>query len=67
MPSLPGLLHVPHVESRKRGSHLVMRKMDMKFAVVIPTHGGDVPKGTLKDIFRKAELSVEEFSELMGK
>lgn len=44
-----------------------MRKMDMKFAVVIPTHGGDVPKGTLKDIFRKAELSVEEFSELMGK
>ncbi len=39
----------------------------MRFAVVIPMHGGDVPKGTLKDILRKAELGVEEFVELMGR
>lgn len=39
----------------------------MKFAVVIPMHGGDVPKGTLKDILRKAGLSVEDFIELLEK
>ena len=50
-----------------RGSHLIMRKAGVKFAVVIPMHGRDVPKGTLRDILRKAELSVEEFLELMRK
>lgn len=54
-------------ESRRRGSHLVMRKAGMRFAVVIPMHGRDLPKGTLKDILRKAELSVEDFVELMGR
>ncbi len=39
----------------------------MRFAVVIPMHGRDLPKGTLKDILRKAELSVEDFVELMGR
>jgi predicted RNA binding protein YcfA (HicA-like mRNA interferase family) len=32
--------------------------------VPIPSHPGDVPKGTLRSIIREMQLSVEEFNSL---
>lgn len=41
---------------RQRGSHAIYRH-DMKPGiVVVPMHSGDIPKGTLNDILKKAGL-----------
>ncbi|MBI4303725.1 MAG: type II toxin-antitoxin system HicA family toxin [Chloroflexi bacterium] len=50
---------------RQRGSHLVMHKAGSPNILVIPVHTHDLPKGTLRGVLNDAELSVEEFLELL--
>jgi len=50
---------------RQRGSHLIMHKAGSPNMIVIPLHARDLPKGTLRGILSDAELSVEEFIELL--
>lgn len=50
---------------RQKGSHLVMRKIGHPKIIVIPMHGEDMPKGTLRGILADADLSVEEFVALL--
>lgn len=54
------------VLSRQRGSHQIYRHVETGRRVSVPVHTGDVPKGTLRQILRDAELSIERFSELLG-
>ena len=50
-----------------RGSHHYLRKEGTSKLVVVPVHGGSViPPGTLKGILKQAELSVREFTDLLG-
>jgi predicted RNA binding protein YcfA (HicA-like mRNA interferase family) len=42
-----------------------LRKAGNPFVVTVPQHRGEVPRGTLRDILRDAELSVEEFLRLI--
>ena len=53
-------------EQRQRGSHLHMRRASDGKRVTVPIHQGrTVPVGTLRAILRDADVSVDEFLELM--
>jgi predicted RNA binding protein YcfA (HicA-like mRNA interferase family) len=50
---------------RQKGSHLIMHKTGSPNLIVIPMHNRDLLRGTLNGILSDAELSVEEFIELL--
>ncbi len=53
-------------EQRQRGSHLHMRRQSDNRRVTVPVHKGrTVPIGTLHGILRDADISIEEFRELL--
>jgi predicted RNA binding protein YcfA (HicA-like mRNA interferase family) len=53
--------------SRQRGSHQIYRHAETGKRVSVPFHPGDVPKGTLRQILRDADLSIERFVELLDR
>jgi len=53
------------VLARQKGSHQIYLHVQTGQLVSIPMHAGDVPKGTLRQILRVADLSVERFRELL--
>ncbi|MCY3972420.1 MAG: type II toxin-antitoxin system HicA family toxin [Acidobacteria bacterium] len=53
------------VESRWRGSHLIMRKPGRGAPVVIPMHKGDLPRGTLASVLKGAGISRKRLTELL--
>lgn len=52
-------------EKRQTGSHLILRHSQTKKIIVVPMHSKDIKKGTLRSILRQADLSVEEFVNLL--
>ncbi len=51
---------------RTHGSHVIMRhESKLAARVVIPVHGKPVKLGTLGNILKQAELSVEEIRKLL--
>lgn len=44
------------VESRTKGSHIQLRHPTKPGKVTVPSHGGDIAKGTLNSILRQAGL-----------
>lgn len=53
-------------EQRQRGSHLHLRRASDGKRVTVPVHQGrTVPVGTLRAILRDADISVDEFVELL--
>lgn len=50
---------------RQRGSHQIWFHPLLKKRVSVPVHTGDVPKGTLRQILRDADLSVDELVSLL--
>jgi len=55
--------------ARQRGSHVQVRRYirGEKVTFPVPVHGGRTVKpGTLHGILRKANLSVEQLTELLG-
>ena len=51
------------VESRQRGSHIILTKTGHIASLSIPDHR-EVARGTLRSLLRSAGLSVEEFAAL---
>ncbi len=52
--------------ARRKGSHVIMEKEGSDATPSIPVHKGkDVKKGTLRNLIRDAELSVEEFLKMV--
>jgi predicted RNA binding protein YcfA (HicA-like mRNA interferase family) len=51
---------------RQRGSHQIYQHLQTGKRVSVPFHRGDFPKGTLRQILRDADLSIEELLELIG-
>ena len=49
---------------RSRGSHLMMINRDGK-RTVIPTHGKDIPKGTLLAILKDLNISKKDLVNLL--
>jgi predicted RNA binding protein YcfA (HicA-like mRNA interferase family) len=50
--------------ARQRGSHVVLTKAGSIYTLSVPLHPVLGP-GLLRDLIRKAELTVEEFTELL--
>jgi len=50
--------------ARQRGSHIVLTKPGSIYTLSIPLHPVLGP-GLLRDLIRKAELTTEEFAELL--
>lgn len=50
---------------RQKGSHVSMYKEGVPHLIVIPLHAKDLPRGTLHGILEDAELTVEQFLELL--
>jgi predicted RNA binding protein YcfA (HicA-like mRNA interferase family) len=50
--------------TRQRGSHVVLTKAGSIYTLSVPLHPVLGP-GLLRDLIRKAELTVEEFTELL--
>jgi predicted RNA binding protein YcfA (HicA-like mRNA interferase family)/predicted RNase H-like HicB family nuclease len=60
------LKHAGFVEDRQKGSHLVLRHPERKARAVVPMHAGQSIKASLlRAIIRDADLSVDEFVELL--
>ena len=52
-----------YVEIRTR-RHPVYYLAEKDLTIPVPSHPGDVPKGTLRAIVREMEISIEEFNDL---
>ena len=50
---------------RHTGSHAICVRASDHARVVIPMHGGDVKRKTLRAIINDLKISVEEFAELL--
>ena len=44
------------VENRTRGSHIQLKHPVKSCKVTVPSHGGDIPKGTVNSILKQAGL-----------
>ena len=51
------------VEIRKKGSHTQLKKGNL--LVTVPLHNRDLNKSTLASILRQAQLTVNEFIDLL--
>lgn len=49
------------VLDRVSGSHQVYWNASTRRRAVVPKHGGDLPKGTVKALLREAGISLEDF------
>ena len=74
MPNLPSLTSEKIIKvlkkkgfilDRVKGSHHIYYHPETKRRVVIPFHKRDLPKGTLLEILRQADISKEELKELL--
>lgn len=52
------------VINRQRGSHVVLVREEPKSTISVPDHK-ELDRGTLRAIIRQADLSVDEFIELL--
>ena len=54
------------VEDRQKGSHLILINPTTKVRTVVPIHSGKtIAKPLLKDIINDADLSIEQFLDLL--
>ena len=49
---------------RQHGSHMILRRDDPFYQVVVPDHK-ELDRGTLRAIIRQADLGVSEFMSLL--
>jgi predicted RNA binding protein YcfA (HicA-like mRNA interferase family) len=49
---------------RQKGSHLILRNDDAYIQLVVPNHR-TIDRGTLRAIIRQADLSVDDFVDLL--
>jgi len=52
-------------EHDQTGSHLILVNEEEDLQTSVPIHGGDVGRGLLKKILKQANLTEEEFRELL--
>jgi predicted RNA binding protein YcfA (HicA-like mRNA interferase family) len=73
MPSLPrisgrecvtALAKIGFVVARQRGSHIVVRRDEPRTTITVPDHD-ELATGSLRAIIRQADLTVDEFRDLL--
>ena len=64
---LDALVRAGFAETHVRGSHHYLRRSGGGL-VVVPVHGNrDLPPGTLRSILRQADLSDDDFQDLLDR
>jgi len=58
------LRRIGYYVDHQRGSHIFMHNLDKNVSVVIPLHK-EIKKGTLNNILKKINLSIEELKKLV--
>lgn len=58
------LMKIGYVFSRQKGSHIILLHREKHSIVVVPNRK-ELPKGTLRSIINQANLTVDEFLELI--
>ena len=58
------LAKIGFYKKRQQGSHIILRRDDPFTQLVVPEHK-ELDRGTLRAIIRQANLSVDEFNELI--
>ena len=53
------------VEHNQIGSHLIFVNEEENLQTSVPIHSGDIGRGLLKKILKQAQISEEEFRELL--
>jgi len=53
------------IVERRHGSHVILKKPGVVYNLSIPNHT-QLKRGTLRSLISKAELSVEEFVQLLS-
>lgn len=62
---LMGILHrAGWAESRRKGSHVLLKRSDGTGRVTVPDHAGDLAEGTLRSILKQVGLTVDQFNDL---
>lgn len=61
---IKALAKIGFVIVRQRGSHIVLVRENPKNTVIVPNHK-ELDRGTLRAIIRQADLTVEEFVQLL--
>ena len=72
MPKLVPITHRELVRKLRRAGYVEIRTSrhpvyyhaEQDLTIPVPSHPGDVPKGTLRTIIREMGMTVEEFNEL---
>jgi predicted RNA binding protein YcfA (HicA-like mRNA interferase family) len=59
------LKQVGFEEYSQSGSHLILVDEERDLQTTVPMHTGDIGRGLLKKILKQAELTEEEFGELL--
>lgn len=52
------------VQKRQHGSHIILRRDEPFAQLVVPDHK-ELDRGTLRAIIRQANLTIEQFNELL--
>lgn len=54
------------IERSSGSHHLLLHRTDPRRRAIVPYHGNkDIPRGTLRNILRQAQLTVDEFLSLL--
>jgi len=61
---LKALRRLGYYVDHQRGSHIFLHNLKKNKSVIIPNHK-ELKKGTLNNILKKAELTIEELKELI--
>jgi len=61
---LKALRRLGYYVDHQRGSHIFLHNLEKNKSVIIPNHK-ELKKGTLNNILKKAELTIEELKELI--
>ncbi len=50
---------------KQTGSHLILFKKGIRRPISVPIHPRDLPSGTQRAILRQAEISIDEYNQLL--
>jgi predicted RNA binding protein YcfA (HicA-like mRNA interferase family) len=70
LPVVPGAECIKALEKidfkivRQRGSHIVLAREKPRTTIIVPNHK-ELDRGTLRAIIRQADLTVDEFIQLL--
>ncbi|MBP7554252.1 MAG: type II toxin-antitoxin system HicA family toxin [Spirochaetes bacterium] len=61
---IKALRRIGYYIDHQKGSHIFMHNLDLNRSVIIPNHD-EIKIGTLKNILKKVELSIDSLKELI--